>query len=142
MNALFVAFICFCPWFLCSVGFWCVWILIIAISLWGVQNCHNEFGIRCWWKDWEISNFVSGWEVYHSLFFFLYMHVCDFVWDLVFKLWWLIKSDALNLWIRYEKYHVCYGGQEEERKANYTDMVRYISILNLQPTWLSARTVP
>ncbi|KAG4966749.1 hypothetical protein JHK87_032400 [Glycine soja] len=25
--------------------------------------------------------------------------------------------------IRYEKYHVCHGGQEEERKANYTDMV-------------------
>ncbi|KAJ6345423.1 hypothetical protein OIU78_008149 [Salix suchowensis] len=24
---------------------------------------------------------------------------------------------------RYEKYHVCYGGDEEERKANYTDMV-------------------
>ncbi|KAL9321755.1 hypothetical protein ACSQ67_009808 [Phaseolus vulgaris] len=23
----------------------------------------------------------------------------------------------------YEKYHVCYGGEEEERKANYTDMV-------------------
>ncbi|KDO83345.1 hypothetical protein CISIN_1g0425443mg, partial [Citrus sinensis] len=22
----------------------------------------------------------------------------------------------------YEKYHVCYGGEEEERKANYTDM--------------------
>ena len=25
---------------------------------------------------------------------------------------------------RYEKYHVCYGGEEEERKANYSDMVR------------------
>jgi hypothetical protein len=25
---------------------------------------------------------------------------------------------------RYEKYHVCYGGDEEERKANYSDMVR------------------
>lgn len=34
----------------------------------------------------------------------------------------------MNLWIRYEKYHVCHGGQEEERKANYTDMVRDINI--------------
>ncbi|RRT73997.1 hypothetical protein B296_00019598 [Ensete ventricosum] len=27
---------------------------------------------------------------------------------------------------RYEKYHVCYGGDEETRKANYGDMVCYI----------------
>lgn len=29
-------------------------------------------------------------------------------------------------WLRYEKYHVCYGGDEEERKANYSDMVRAV----------------
>lgn len=28
---------------------------------------------------------------------------------------------------RYEKYHVHHGGDEEERKANYTDMVRKLS---------------
>jgi len=39
--------------------------------------------------------------------------------------------NVLILWIRYEKYHVCYGGEEEERKANYTDMVRDIDINNL-----------
>lgn len=32
----------------------------------------------------------------------------------------------LFYWIRYEKYHVCYGGDEEERKANYTDMVSLV----------------
>lgn len=29
---------------------------------------------------------------------------------------------------RYEKYHVYYGGEEEERKSNYTDMVMNIKI--------------
>ncbi|CAJ1934217.1 unnamed protein product [Sphenostylis stenocarpa] len=33
------------------------------------------------------------------------------------------KSQILSAVEKYEKYHVCYGGQEEERKANYTDMV-------------------
>ncbi|KAB5541014.1 hypothetical protein DKX38_013988 [Salix brachista] len=33
------------------------------------------------------------------------------------------KSDVLSAVEKYEKYHVCYGGDEEERKANYTDMV-------------------
>lgn len=28
--------------------------------------------------------------------------------------------------IRYEKYHGYYGGEEEERKNNYTDMVRQL----------------
>ncbi|KAK7341122.1 hypothetical protein VNO80_24047 [Phaseolus coccineus] len=35
----------------------------------------------------------------------------------------LDKSQILSAVEKYEKYHVCYGGQEEERKANYTDMV-------------------
>ncbi|GMY34601.1 cycloartenol-C-24-methyltransferase [Fagus crenata] len=29
----------------------------------------------------------------------------------------------MELDVKYEKYHVCYGGEEEERKANYSDMV-------------------
>ncbi|KAG9147777.1 hypothetical protein Leryth_018822 [Lithospermum erythrorhizon] len=33
------------------------------------------------------------------------------------------KDDVLSAVDKYEKYHVCYGGEEEERKANYTDMV-------------------
>ncbi|KAG4947778.1 hypothetical protein AAZX31_15G258000 [Glycine max] len=33
------------------------------------------------------------------------------------------KAEVLSAVQKYEKYHVCYGGQEEERKANYTDMV-------------------
>ncbi|CAA2958172.1 cycloartenol-C-24-methyltransferase [Olea europaea subsp. europaea] len=33
------------------------------------------------------------------------------------------KSDVLSAVDKYEKYHVCYGGEEEERKSNYTDMV-------------------
>ncbi|KAJ0095777.1 hypothetical protein Patl1_17159 [Pistacia atlantica] len=33
------------------------------------------------------------------------------------------KSEVLSAVEKYEKYHVCYGGEEEERKANYTDMV-------------------
>ncbi|KAG6762370.1 hypothetical protein POTOM_032866 [Populus tomentosa] len=33
------------------------------------------------------------------------------------------KSDVLTAVEKYEKYHVCYGGDEEERKANYSDMV-------------------
>lgn len=36
----------------------------------------------------------------------------------------------ISLQIRYEKYHVCYGGDQEDRKANYTDMVRFL-ILSL-----------
>ncbi|KAM5552211.1 cycloartenol-C-24-methyltransferase [Rosa sericea] len=33
------------------------------------------------------------------------------------------KSDVLSAVDKYEKYHVCYGGEEEARKSNYTDMV-------------------
>ncbi|XP_050211056.1 cycloartenol-C-24-methyltransferase [Mercurialis annua] len=33
------------------------------------------------------------------------------------------KDDVLSAVDKYEKYHVYYGGAEEERKANYTDMV-------------------
>ncbi|KAL2234162.1 cycloartenol-C-24-methyltransferase [Sesamum indicum] len=33
------------------------------------------------------------------------------------------KDNVLSAVDKYEKYHVCYGGQEEERKSNYTDMV-------------------
>ncbi|KAE8676811.1 Cycloartenol-C-24-methyltransferase 1 [Hibiscus syriacus] len=33
------------------------------------------------------------------------------------------KSEVLSAVEKYEKYHVFYGGEEEERKANYTDMV-------------------
>ncbi|KAF8403790.1 hypothetical protein HHK36_011896 [Tetracentron sinense] len=33
------------------------------------------------------------------------------------------KKEVLSAVEKYEKYHVCYGGDEEERKANYTDMV-------------------
>ncbi|KAL3815098.1 hypothetical protein ACJIZ3_016366 [Penstemon smallii] len=33
------------------------------------------------------------------------------------------KTDVLSAVDKYEKYHVSYGGKEEERKANYTDMV-------------------
>ncbi|ESW20897.1 hypothetical protein PHAVU_005G023700 [Phaseolus vulgaris] len=33
------------------------------------------------------------------------------------------KTEVLSAVDKYEKYHVCYGGEEEERKANYTDMV-------------------
>ncbi|XP_019424816.1 PREDICTED: cycloartenol-C-24-methyltransferase-like [Lupinus angustifolius] len=33
------------------------------------------------------------------------------------------KQQVLSAVQQYEKYHVCYGGEEEERKANYTDMV-------------------
>ncbi|GAU12615.1 hypothetical protein TSUD_121060 [Trifolium subterraneum] len=33
------------------------------------------------------------------------------------------KAEVLSAVDKYEKYHVCYGGQEEERKANYSDMV-------------------
>ncbi|KAJ6670856.1 METHYLTRANSFERASE [Salix viminalis] len=35
----------------------------------------------------------------------------------------VIYRNFLEILMRYEKYHVCYGGDEEERKANYTDMV-------------------
>uniref|UniRef100_A0A0A0LD12 Methyltransferase n=1 Tax=Cucumis sativus TaxID=3659 RepID=A0A0A0LD12_CUCSA len=35
----------------------------------------------------------------------------------------LEKNEVLSAVEKYEKYHVCYGGEEEERKANYTDMV-------------------
>ncbi|KAL6129951.1 hypothetical protein ACLB2K_068333 [Fragaria x ananassa] len=33
------------------------------------------------------------------------------------------KNDVLSAVDKYEKYHVCYGGEEEVRKSNYTDMV-------------------
>uniref|UniRef100_A0A5B6ZFN4 Methyltransferase n=2 Tax=Davidia involucrata TaxID=16924 RepID=A0A5B6ZFN4_DAVIN len=33
------------------------------------------------------------------------------------------KNDVLSAVEKYEKYHVYHGGEEEERKANYTDMV-------------------
>ncbi|GMH19004.1 hypothetical protein Nepgr_020845 [Nepenthes gracilis] len=33
------------------------------------------------------------------------------------------RNDVLSAVDKYEKYHVCYGGEEEERKSNYTDMV-------------------
>ncbi|KAL0429236.1 UNVERIFIED_CONTAM: Cycloartenol-C-24-methyltransferase [Sesamum radiatum] len=33
------------------------------------------------------------------------------------------KDNVLSAVDKYEKYHVCYGGKEEERKSNYTDMV-------------------
>ncbi|TQE12968.1 hypothetical protein C1H46_001343 [Malus baccata] len=33
------------------------------------------------------------------------------------------KTDVLSAVDKYEKYHVCYGGDEEARKSNYTDMV-------------------
>lgn len=33
------------------------------------------------------------------------------------------KKQVLSAVDKYEKYHGCYGGDEEERKANYTDMV-------------------
>ncbi|KAL3622540.1 Cycloartenol-C-24-methyltransferase 1 [Castilleja foliolosa] len=33
------------------------------------------------------------------------------------------KDQVLSAVDKYEKYHVCYGGAEEERKENYTDMV-------------------
>ncbi|KAK2980678.1 hypothetical protein RJ640_020199 [Escallonia rubra] len=33
------------------------------------------------------------------------------------------KTDVLSAVDKYEKYHVLYGGEVEERKANYTDMV-------------------
>ncbi|TQD91599.1 hypothetical protein C1H46_022782 [Malus baccata] len=33
------------------------------------------------------------------------------------------KTDVLSAVEKYEKYHVCYGGEEEARKSNYTDMV-------------------
>ncbi|KAK8635777.1 hypothetical protein V6N13_004495 [Hibiscus sabdariffa] len=33
------------------------------------------------------------------------------------------KTEVLSAVEKYEKYHVFYGGEEEERKANYTDMV-------------------
>ncbi|OMP10056.1 Methyltransferase type 11 [Corchorus olitorius] len=33
------------------------------------------------------------------------------------------KTDVLSAVEKYEKYHVYYGGDEEERKSNYTDMV-------------------
>nr|ACU20553.1 unknown [Glycine max] len=33
------------------------------------------------------------------------------------------KSQVLSAVEKYEKYHASYGGQEEERKANYVDMV-------------------
>ncbi|KAJ7982240.1 Methyltransferase [Quillaja saponaria] len=33
------------------------------------------------------------------------------------------KIQVLSAVDKYEKYHVCYGGEEKERKANYSDMV-------------------
>ncbi|XVE76751.1 hypothetical protein DITRI_Ditri13aG0006200 [Diplodiscus trichospermus] len=36
----------------------------------------------------------------------------------------LDKNEVLSAVEKYEKYHVLYGGDEEERKANYTDMVK------------------
>ncbi|KAH6803498.1 sterol methyltransferase 1 [Perilla frutescens var. frutescens] len=33
------------------------------------------------------------------------------------------KDEVLSAVDKYEKYHVCYGGDQEDRKANYTDMV-------------------
>lgn len=33
------------------------------------------------------------------------------------------KNEVLSAVQKYEKYHVCHGGDEEERRANYTDMV-------------------
>ncbi|KAL8500834.1 hypothetical protein ACS0TY_020426 [Phlomoides rotata] len=41
------------------------------------------------------------------------------------------KNDVLSAVDKYEKYHVCYGGDQEERKANYTDMVnKYYDLVN------------
>ncbi|KAF4365500.1 hypothetical protein G4B88_025679 [Cannabis sativa] len=33
------------------------------------------------------------------------------------------KSDVLSAVDKYEKYHVCHGGEEEDRKSDYSDMV-------------------
>ncbi|PIN08562.1 SAM-dependent methyltransferase [Handroanthus impetiginosus] len=33
------------------------------------------------------------------------------------------KEEVLTAVEKYEKYHVCYGGKDEERKSNYADMV-------------------
>ncbi|PQQ04956.1 Cycloartenol-C-24-methyltransferase -like protein [Prunus yedoensis var. nudiflora] len=33
------------------------------------------------------------------------------------------KTEVLSAVEKYEKYHVCHGGEEEARKSNYTDMV-------------------
>ncbi|RRT34423.1 hypothetical protein B296_00056525, partial [Ensete ventricosum] len=39
---------------------------------------------------------------------------------------------------RYEKYHVCFGGEEEARKANYSDMVCYLNFhYRDQQQWVS-----
>ncbi|WRX23743.1 hypothetical protein QQP08_016230 [Theobroma cacao] len=33
------------------------------------------------------------------------------------------RKEVFSAVQKYEKYHVCHGGDDEERKANYTDMV-------------------
>ncbi|WRX10491.1 hypothetical protein QQP08_002978 [Theobroma cacao] len=63
------------------------------------------------YTDMIISNFVKSYD---------YVLVC---------LLFLVYSVLLNGTFRYEKYHVFYGGEEEERKANYTDMVRRAQLL-------------
>lgn len=64
-----------------------------------------------------------------------------------FRIWWsehnahnmlpfcwyncfVIKKKKNGVEFRYEKYHAHHGGDEEERKANYTDMVRKLSLFD------------
>lgn len=47
--------------------------------------------------------------------------------------WILLKKIVIKILYRqsrYEKYHVYYGGAEEDRKANYSDMVREDQVPN------------
>uniref|UniRef100_A0A2N9I996 Uncharacterized protein n=1 Tax=Fagus sylvatica TaxID=28930 RepID=A0A2N9I996_FAGSY len=42
----------------------------------------------------------------------------------------LEKKEVLSTVQSYEKYHVHHGGDQEEKKANYTDMVRQFSLID------------
>lgn len=49
--------------------------------------------------------------------------------------WFLINRLKGVFWFRYEQYHVLGGGDEEDRKANYTDMVNPKMLKKFWPTW-------
>ncbi|CAK9187437.1 unnamed protein product [Ilex paraguariensis] len=114
-----------------------------CLSLWpsSLRSSTSKFKI-IYFKGCYLPPFVSGlcsipFFLGFSRSYFLYLEVVFFLED-----WELLemskagaldlasglggkieKDDVLSAVDKYEKYHVCYGGDEEERKANYTDMV-------------------
>lgn len=70
---------------------------------------------------------------YSSAVFMLALHFFSIFNFLSFLLFYNASYYNYFQYIRYEKYHVAFGGEEEARKENYTDMVNafptYILIL-------------